>query len=103
MAVGEYISVSSQRDSEAADVETERRQQAAGPTARKRELVRARQPHRTGDQGLGVGSRLRASPRARRAGVCLRPRLRLSTGAQPGKACGAGGSGCATGLCAIVL
>ena len=46
MAVGEYISVSSQRDSEAADVETERRQQAAGPVARKRELVRAPQPHR---------------------------------------------------------
>lgn len=45
MAVGEYISVSSQRDSEAADVETERRQQAAGPVARKRELVRALQPH----------------------------------------------------------
>ena len=40
MAVGEYISVSSQRDSEAADVQTERQQQALGPAARKRELVR---------------------------------------------------------------
>ena len=47
MAVGEYISVSSQRDSEAADVETERRQQAAGPVSRKRELVRALQLNST--------------------------------------------------------
>jgi hypothetical protein len=39
MAVGEYISVSSQRDSEAADVETERLEQARGPAARQRELV----------------------------------------------------------------
>ena len=42
MAVGEYISVSSQRDSGAADVETERSQQARGPAARQRELVSAR-------------------------------------------------------------
>ncbi|KAK9827265.1 hypothetical protein WJX81_005507 [Elliptochloris bilobata] len=38
MAVGEYISVSSQRDSETADVETEREEQARGPAARRREL-----------------------------------------------------------------
>ena len=42
MAVGEYISVSRQRDSEAADVETERLEQARGPAARQRELVRSR-------------------------------------------------------------
>lgn len=40
MAVGEYISVSSQRDSEAADVATERAEQARGPAARRRELAR---------------------------------------------------------------
>ncbi len=41
MAVGEYISVSSQRDSEAADVATERAEQARGPAARRRELARS--------------------------------------------------------------
>jgi VIT1/CCC1 family predicted Fe2+/Mn2+ transporter len=38
MAVGEYISVSSQRDAEEADVEKERQEQAKGPEARAREL-----------------------------------------------------------------
>ncbi|KAG2454511.1 hypothetical protein HYH02_000358 [Chlamydomonas schloesseri] len=38
MAVGEYISVASQRDTEMADVEKERQQQAKGPVARAREL-----------------------------------------------------------------
>jgi len=38
MAVGEYISVSSQRDAEEADVEKERLEQAKGPDARRREL-----------------------------------------------------------------
>ena len=61
MAVGEYISVSSQRDSEAADVETERRQQAAGPVARKRELVRIPQPYTTWEFRGGAG---RGRPRA---------------------------------------
>ncbi|KAG2436324.1 hypothetical protein HXX76_006634 [Chlamydomonas incerta] len=39
MAVGEYISVASQRDTEMADVEKERQQQAKGPAARARELA----------------------------------------------------------------
>ena len=39
MAVGEYISVSSQRDSEEADVEKERREQEKGPAARAHELA----------------------------------------------------------------
>lgn len=38
MAVGEYISVSSQRDAEEADVDKERQEQAKGPEARRREL-----------------------------------------------------------------
>ena len=38
MAAGEYISVASQRDTEAADVEKERQEQAKGPAARAREL-----------------------------------------------------------------
>ncbi|GIL89749.1 hypothetical protein Vretimale_16599 [Volvox reticuliferus] len=38
MAVGEYISVSSQRDTEEADIEKERQQQNRGPAARAREL-----------------------------------------------------------------
>ncbi|KAL4458243.1 hypothetical protein ABPG75_013108 [Micractinium tetrahymenae] len=38
MAVGEYISVSSQRDSEAADIEQERLEQLKGPEAREAEL-----------------------------------------------------------------
>ncbi|KAF5842572.1 Ccc1 family [Dunaliella salina] len=38
MACGEYISVSSQRDTEAADVEKERREQEKGPAARAHEL-----------------------------------------------------------------
>ncbi|PNH11207.1 Fe(2+)/Mn(2+) transporter pcl1 [Tetrabaena socialis] len=38
MAVGEYISVSSQRDTEEADVEKERVQQRKGPASRAREL-----------------------------------------------------------------
>lgn len=38
MAVGEYISVSSQKDSEAADVEKERLEQLRGPEAQAREL-----------------------------------------------------------------
>lgn len=38
MGAGEYISVSSQRDTEAADVEKERVEQAKGPAARAREL-----------------------------------------------------------------
>lgn len=38
MAVGEYISVSSQRDSEMADIETERMEQEKGPLAQAREL-----------------------------------------------------------------
>ena len=38
MAVGEYISVSSQRDAERADIEQERKEQLLGPTAQLREL-----------------------------------------------------------------
>eukprot|EP00891_Asterochloris_glomerata_P009038 jgi/Astpho2/9038/Aster-02700 len=38
MAVGEYISVASQRDTEQADIEKERQQQANGPEARQHEL-----------------------------------------------------------------
>ena len=38
MAVGEYISVSSQKDAEQADIEKERREQEKGPAARKHEL-----------------------------------------------------------------
>mmetsp|Transcript_2424 Transcript_2424/g.6264 ORF Transcript_2424/g.6264 Transcript_2424/m.6264 type:complete len:272 (-) Transcript_2424:581-1396(-) len=38
MACGEYISVSSQRDTEAADIEKERREQEKGPAARAHEL-----------------------------------------------------------------
>ena len=38
MGVGEYISVSSQRDTEQADIEVERREQEKGPEARAREL-----------------------------------------------------------------
>ncbi|KAG2495637.1 hypothetical protein HYH03_006237 [Edaphochlamys debaryana] len=38
MAVGEYISVASQRDTEEADIEKERVQQRKGPAARAREL-----------------------------------------------------------------
>ncbi len=38
MACGEYISVSSQRDSEQADIEKERIEQAAGPESQAREL-----------------------------------------------------------------
>lgn len=38
MAVGEYISVSSQRDAEQADIEKERQEQAKGPEAQAREL-----------------------------------------------------------------
>lgn len=38
MAVGEYISVSSQRDAEAADIEQERLEQLKGPEAREAEL-----------------------------------------------------------------
>lgn len=38
MAAGEYISVSSQRDTEAADIQKEREEQAKGPAARAREL-----------------------------------------------------------------
>ncbi|GFR44345.1 hypothetical protein Agub_g5562 [Astrephomene gubernaculifera] len=38
MAVGEYISVASQRDTEEADIEKERQQQLKGPAARAREL-----------------------------------------------------------------
>jgi vacuolar iron transporter family protein len=38
MALGEYISVSSQRDAEEADVEKERQEQLKGPEARAREL-----------------------------------------------------------------
>ena len=37
-AVGEYISVASQRDTEQADIEKERQQQAKGPEARQHEL-----------------------------------------------------------------
>ncbi|GLC75757.1 hypothetical protein PLESTF_001682300 [Pleodorina starrii] len=39
MAVGEYISVASQRDTEEADIEKERQQQLRGPVARARELM----------------------------------------------------------------
>ena len=38
MAAGEYISVSAQADTEAADVEKERQELASGPEARAREL-----------------------------------------------------------------
>lgn len=38
MACGEYISVSSQRDTELADIEKERQEQAKGPEARAKEL-----------------------------------------------------------------
>jgi VIT1/CCC1 family predicted Fe2+/Mn2+ transporter len=38
MACGEYISVSSQRDSELADIEKERQEQLKGPAARAKEL-----------------------------------------------------------------
>ncbi|KDD73388.1 VIT family protein [Helicosporidium sp. ATCC 50920] len=38
MAVGEYISVSSQRDAELADIEQERQEQLKGPEAQEREL-----------------------------------------------------------------
>ncbi|KAL6753520.1 Ccc1 family [Haematococcus lacustris] len=38
MALGEYISVASQRDSEEADIQKEREQQAKGPAAREHEL-----------------------------------------------------------------
>ena len=38
MACGEYISVASQRDSEEADIATERQEQAKGPSARLHEL-----------------------------------------------------------------
>lgn len=38
MAAGEYISVASQKDTELADVETERQQQEAGPRTREHEL-----------------------------------------------------------------
>lgn len=38
MAVGEYISVSSQRDAEKADIEKERQEQLKGPAAQAREL-----------------------------------------------------------------
>ncbi|MEO6950886.1 MAG: VIT family protein [Polyangia bacterium] len=39
MAVGEYVSVSSQRDAESADIEIEKRELAAGPHAELRELA----------------------------------------------------------------
>ena len=39
MAAGEYVSVSSQRDAERADVDLERRQQAADPAAELQELT----------------------------------------------------------------
>ncbi|GLC38457.1 hypothetical protein PLESTF_001682200 [Pleodorina starrii] len=42
MAVGEYISVASQRDTEEADIEKERQQQLRGPVARARELMELR-------------------------------------------------------------
>ncbi|CAL8471042.1 g10584 [Coccomyxa elongata] len=38
MAVGEFVSVSSQRDAEEADIEKERKEQAKGPAARQHEL-----------------------------------------------------------------
>ena len=38
MAAGEYISVASQKDTELADVDKERQQQEAGPSAREEEL-----------------------------------------------------------------
>ncbi|KAK9901345.1 hypothetical protein WJX75_007573 [Coccomyxa subellipsoidea] len=38
MAVGEFVSVSSQRDAEEADIEKERKEQAKGPAARAHEL-----------------------------------------------------------------
>mmetsp|Transcript_319 Transcript_319/g.919 ORF Transcript_319/g.919 Transcript_319/m.919 type:complete len:114 (-) Transcript_319:349-690(-) len=38
MAVGEFISVSSQRDAEAADIQREREEQAKGPEAQQKEL-----------------------------------------------------------------
>jgi VIT1/CCC1 family predicted Fe2+/Mn2+ transporter len=43
MAVGEYISVSSQRDSEEADIEKERAEQLKGPEARAHELEELKQ------------------------------------------------------------
>ena len=39
MAVGEYVSVSAQRDSEQADIEIEKRELAAEPEAEQRELA----------------------------------------------------------------
>jgi hypothetical protein len=38
VALGEYVSVSSQRDAEEADIEKERQMQAKGPAARAHEL-----------------------------------------------------------------
>lgn len=39
MAVGEYVSVSAQRDSEQADIELEKRELAAAPEAEQNELA----------------------------------------------------------------
>ncbi|KAK9828808.1 hypothetical protein WJX72_002170 [[Myrmecia] bisecta] len=53
MACGEYISVSSQRDAEEADVEKERKEQAKGPQARLHELEELAQIYE--NRGLSPG------------------------------------------------
>ena len=52
MAAGEYISVSSQRDTEAADVEKEREQQEKGPEVRLHPIQGPWLKHITGAAGM---------------------------------------------------
>ncbi|EIE20116.1 DUF125-domain-containing protein, partial [Coccomyxa subellipsoidea C-169] len=53
MAVGEFVSVSSQRDAEEADIEKERKEQAKGPAARQHELEELTAIYE--DRGLSQG------------------------------------------------
>jgi VIT1/CCC1 family predicted Fe2+/Mn2+ transporter len=72
MAVGEYISVSSARDAEMADVEKERQEQLRSPTARRYELDELTQIYI--DRGLSpVLARQVAEVRARELAWQLDP------------------------------
>lgn len=57
VAVGEYISVAGQRDTEEADIQKEREQQAKGPEAQRHELEELAQIYvnRYGDMKTGSG------------------------------------------------
>jgi VIT family protein len=85
MAAGEYVSVSSQRDTERADIRLEERELLRAPEGEPSSDWRARfrrRGHRRGAQGSRVGSRgdhlghRRARPRVRLVGST--PPLRLS-------------------------